>query len=205
MTAVAASEPATPRRKPSRAETARRNGARSRGPVTEDGKRRASMNGLKHGLRARRHLAVEALGESREEAEAHAAAVHTELGASGSVARHLAETVACAMLRGARAERLEGELLGGLAAGGGLVARALHDDRDARATLALLHRYRRDVDGELRRSLDALVRLHRARAEGLLPDGEAAEAAEAGLDEAVAELPAPSEPRIEGIGPLPRG
>jgi hypothetical protein len=33
-----------------RSETARRNGARSRGPITEEGKRRASQNALKHGM-----------------------------------------------------------------------------------------------------------------------------------------------------------
>jgi hypothetical protein len=103
------------------------------------------------------------------------------------------------MLRAARAERLEGELLAGLAEGGRSAAAALHADKDARATLALLQRYRREADGELRRSLDALVRLRRARAEGLLPGEEEAEAARAALDAAAAELPAPSEPRIEKI------
>jgi hypothetical protein len=147
---------------------------------------------------------VPALGEDAAGAEAHCAAVRAELGAEGPVARHLAETVACSMLRASRAERLEGELLGGLAEGGRSAAAALHADRDARATLALLQRYRREADGELRRSLDALVRLRRAREDGLLPDAEAAGAAREGLDAALADLPAPSEPRIEKIESLQR-
>ena len=54
-------DPSTFRYKPTRADTASINGALSRGPTTEAGKRRSSANSLTHGLRARRHLAVPAL------------------------------------------------------------------------------------------------------------------------------------------------
>jgi len=128
------------RHKPPRAETARANGALSRGPVTEEGKARSSRNSLQHGLRARNMVPVAALGETEEAAAAHLAAVRQELGAVGPVARHLAEGIASAMLRSARAERLEGELLCGLAEAGPSLAKTLHDDRDARASLALLER-----------------------------------------------------------------
>jgi hypothetical protein len=161
------------------------------------------MNALVHGLRARQHLAVEALGENAGERDAHFAAVRAELGATaGPVARHLAETVAASLWRGACVERPEGELLAGLGEGGRGVAKVLHDDRDARATLALLQRYRCEADGELRRSLDALARLRRAQAEGDLPDREATEAADAALAAAMADLPAPNEPRVEKIEPM---
>ena len=44
---------------PAQIEASRRNGARSRGPVTEEGKARASRNALKHGLTAMHHLVLE--------------------------------------------------------------------------------------------------------------------------------------------------
>jgi hypothetical protein len=160
------------------------------------------MNGLVHGLRARRHLVVEALGERAHEVAAQMAAVRDELGAVGPVARHLAETIGCAMLCAGRAERLEGELLAGIAGEAGGIAKALHDDRDARVTLALIERYRRAADSELRRSLELLLRLRHARAAGLLPESEVAEEAEAALDEALAAEPVPSQPEIPKIVPL---
>ena len=192
----------TCRPKPSRADIARANGARSHGPVTEAGKRRSSLNSLAHGLRARAHVTVAALGETEQANQAHFAAVRAELGAVGPVARHLAETIAAGILRAGRAERLEGELLAGLAQAGSGLARSLHHDRDARASLALVLRYRREAEGEVRRALDSLLRLQRARAEGLLPGEEEALAAQEKLDAELAEAPAPSEPRTPKIEPV---
>ena len=191
--------------KPSRADIARQNGAKSHGPTTEAGKHRSSMNSLAHGLCARAHITVAALGETEQANQAHFAAVRAELGATGPVARYLAETIACGILRAARAERLEGELLAGLAQAGTGLAKSLHDDKDARASLALVLRYRREADGEVRRALDSLLRLQRARAEGLLPDDEDALAAQERLDAELAAAPAPNEPstpKIEPVQPL---
>ena len=46
-------------RSPAQIEASRRNGARSRGPVSEEGRARASRNALTHGLTAMEHLVLE--------------------------------------------------------------------------------------------------------------------------------------------------
>ena len=46
-------------RSPAQIEASRRNGARSKGPVTAEGKARASRNALKHGLSAMEPLVLE--------------------------------------------------------------------------------------------------------------------------------------------------
>ena len=95
----------------------------------------------RHGLRARSLTPVAALGETRAVLDAHLAAYRRELAHPGPYARDLAEAVACAQLRAARAEHLEAQLL----------ARAAEEAGDlaapgTRAAWALVLRYRREAE-----------------------------------------------------------
>src|SRR4051812_24496391 len=85
-------------------EASRRNGARSRGPVTEEGKARAS-NALKHGLTATHHLVLE--DEVPDALDALIATVAEETGATSEIEARLARRLAIALWKGERAERIE--------------------------------------------------------------------------------------------------
>jgi hypothetical protein len=158
---------------------------------------RAARNALLQGPRAKRFLPVEALGETREAADAYFAAVCDELGALGPTSRHHAEAAAAAQLRAVRAQRMEDDLLALLAGEDGGAAATLLVDRDARATLALLDRYRRSAEADARREVSALLRLERARAAGLVPGRAEAGQAEAELDAGLAEASMPNEPNMK--------
>jgi hypothetical protein len=87
-----------------RAAASRRNGAKSRGPKTPEGKERSAQNALKHGLRARKCALVD--GESAQEFEALEAALLSELAPEGALQSALAARIARATWRLERAERL---------------------------------------------------------------------------------------------------
>ena len=87
-----------------RAEASRKNGAKSRGPKTSEGKARSARNALKHGLRAAKHIVLPY--EDAAEFAAHEAALLAELAPQGALQTMLARRVAVAAWRLARADRL---------------------------------------------------------------------------------------------------
>ena len=86
-------------------EASRRNGARSKGPVTPEGKERASRNALKHGLTAMQHLVLE--DEVPDALEALIDTVTEETGAASEIETRLARRLAIALWKGERAEKIE--------------------------------------------------------------------------------------------------
>ena len=91
-----------------RAEASRKNGAKSRGPRTPEGKARSAQNALKHGMRAQKFLVLP--DEDAAEFEALEAALVEELAPVGALQAVLARRVAVAAWRLARADRIETEL-----------------------------------------------------------------------------------------------
>ena len=87
-----------------RAEASRRNGAKSRGPKTEEGKARSARNALKHGMRAQKFVVLP--DEHGAEFAALEAALVEELAPVGALQVVLARRVAIAAWRLARADRL---------------------------------------------------------------------------------------------------
>ena len=132
-----------------RAERARRNGARSRGPVTATGKARSARNALKHGLTARHGVVLD--GEDAPAFQAMAERLLADLAPAGELAAFLAGDLAAAIWRTGRARRLERQAFAGDA-----------PDPD-KLNLAL--RYGGSASRELYRALRALDRLrHRPHA-----------------------------------------
>ena len=98
-----------PPRSPAQIEAARRNGARSRGPVTAEGKARASRNALKHGLAALEHLVLD--GEDPGELAGLTARLMAEVGPESEIEASLVRRMAIAFWKGERAERMEVAIL----------------------------------------------------------------------------------------------
>ena len=129
-----------------RAERARRNGARSRGPRTEAGKARSSRNALTHGLTAKVHLLQP--GEDEPAFQGLATRLFAELAPTGEVDGFLVANLAAAMWRTGRAHQHESLACDG--PGG-------PDER----RLGLALRYHGSASRELFRSLRALQELRR--------------------------------------------
>ena len=104
MSRVGVAPPAAVAVSNARAEASRRNGARSRGPKTPEGKARAARNALGHGLRAENNVVLPD-EDAAEFADLEAALV-AELAPVGMLQTVLARRVAVAACRLARADRL---------------------------------------------------------------------------------------------------
>jgi hypothetical protein len=140
-----------------RAEASRRNGARSRGPTTQEGKARSSQNALKHGLRAAKHLVLPA--EDPAALAALEAALLEELAPEGALQTVLARQIVSAAWRLARVDRMEAEMLIFRDRGEGDLGLAATRDANTARALPTLVRYRAAAHAEFLRSLRTLEAL----------------------------------------------
>jgi hypothetical protein len=146
-----------------RAEASRRNGAKSRGPKTPEGKARSAQNALKHGLRAQKYVVLPE-EDAHEFADLEAAMIE-ELAPVGVLQTVLARRVAVAAWRLARADRIEVELFAhrswGAAANPGL---AMIRDGNGTRSFETLLRYRGAAMAEFWRALRTLKALQAEQA-----------------------------------------
>jgi len=138
-----------------RAEASRRNGAKSKGPVTADGKERASKNALKHGLCAT--SAVLLNDEDETAFEMLDQSLKADLRPSGPLETLLTSRLAIAAWRMSRADRIEADLLGSNNKGQDLtMGEKVTRDRHGPQAIDCLLRYRGSTHSEFWRALAAL-------------------------------------------------
>jgi hypothetical protein len=151
-----------------RAEASRKNGAKSRGPTTPEGKARSAQNALKHGLRADKHIVL--AHEDAAEFTALEAAMLDELAPAGALQTVLARRVAIAAWRLARADRLEAELFAERSWGDASPGLALIRDGNGTRSFETLLRYRGAAMAEFWRALKTLKALQAEQATRLERD-----------------------------------
>jgi hypothetical protein len=145
-----------------RAEASRKNGAKSRGPKTAENRARSARNALKHGMRAQKYLVLP--DEDAAEFGELQAALLEELAPVGVLQTVLAQRVAVAARRLARADRIEAELFEERrSADGGLGLALIRDGNGARSFETLL-RYRGAAMAEFWRALRTLKALQAEQA-----------------------------------------
>jgi hypothetical protein len=145
-----------------RAEASRRNGAKSRGPKTAEGKARSSRNALKHGLRAEKYSVLP--DEDAAEFAALEAALTDELAPEGVLQSILVGRIARAVWRLERAEQLEVELFEWRRRQGGGIGVALIRDGNGTRSFETILRYRGAAQAELTRALRTLKALQAEKA-----------------------------------------
>jgi hypothetical protein len=179
-----------------RAEASRRNGAKSRGPKTPEGKARAAQNALKHGLRALKYIVLP--DESAVDFQALERALVDELAPVGALQIVLARRVAVAAWRLARADRMEVELFEERRWENAGVGMALIRDGNGTRSFETLMRYRSAAMAEFWRALKTLKAL---QAE---PAAEHAAGADLALETPVTQLAAPVPVRAQPPRPAAR-
>jgi hypothetical protein len=145
-----------------RAAASRQNGAKSRGPKTEEGRARSAQNALKHGMRARKHLVLP--DEDGAEFAGLEAALVAELAPVGALQTVLARRVAVAAWRLARADRIEAELFEERRSADGGLGLALIRDGNGPRSFETLLRYRGAAMAEFWRALRTLKALQAEQA-----------------------------------------
>jgi hypothetical protein len=140
-----------------RAAASRKNGAKSRGPKSPEGKARSARNALKHGLRAEKYLVL--LHEDGGEFARLEAALVAELAPEGALQSVLARRVARAAWRLIRADRLEAEVFAERSYGAASPGLALIRDGNGTRSIETLLRYRGAAMAELTRALRTLKAL----------------------------------------------
>ena len=140
-----------------RAAASRRNGAKSRGPKTPEGKARSAQNALKHGMRALRYVVLP--DEDGVAFQALEAALMDELAPVGTLQVVLVRRVAMAAWRLARADRMEVELFEERRWENAGVGMALIRDGNGTRSFETLMRYRGAAMAEFWRALKTLKAL----------------------------------------------
>ena len=148
-----------------RAEASRKNGAKSRGPKTPEGKARSAQNALKHGMRAQKCVVLP--DESAVEFQGLEAALFAELAPVGALQTVLARRVAVAAWRLERADRLEAEVLECRSYEGANAGVALIRDGNGTRSFETLMRYRNAAMAEFMRALRTLKALQAEQAESM--------------------------------------
>jgi hypothetical protein len=205
-----------------RAEASRKNGARSRGPKTPEGKARSAQNALRHGLCALRYVVLP--DESAAEFQALQEALIDELAPEGALQLVLARRVAVAAWRLARADRMEVELFEERRwEAGDPLGLALIRDGNGTRSFETLMRYRGAAMAEFMRALKTLKALQAgqaaeeqaasaiertasrpaAQASRCVEPNEPKSGALRRLDYVLADLPAPGPTLHEAVTPWP--
>ena len=199
----AAAPPHRPR-SPAQIEAARQNGARSRGPVSPEGKARAARNALRHGLTAIKHLVLD--DEDEAELETLTRSLLDEIAPAGEVEARLVQRLAAAFWKGKRAERMEVALLDAAPRFRPPTVGGRWEEADPLATFDLarfnaIRLYQAQQGRELSRCLRELRELRQLRREPLAAAADEDEHAPAGAEpetknepDAPAAAPPPASP-----------